>query len=110
VAEPQRKAPRWSRSLRFEADDSFKGDVTDLSAVGLKVICGPKVKKVDPGKTLSGTLTFENGAHVRIKVKVARVTRTVEQTEVGLEIAEADKSFYDALPKIRRDTGEMPTL
>jgi hypothetical protein len=59
-------------------------------------------------KLLAGTLTLENGAHVRVKVKVARVMKTGEATEVGLSIAEADKSFYDALPRLRKDTGEHP--
>jgi hypothetical protein len=108
VTEPQRKAPRWTRNLRFQADDSFKGEVIDLSAVGMKVVCG-RVKRLEVSDRLvPGTLTLENGAHVRIKVKVARIEKTADRTEVGLEIAEADKSFYDALPKIRKDTGETP--
>ena len=103
MADPQRKAPRWARKLRFEADDAFKGDVVDLSAVGMRV----RVKKeaVSPGpQLLPGTLTFENGLHVRIKVRVVRV----DGPEVGLEIAEADRAFYDALPKLRKDSGETP--
>jgi hypothetical protein len=108
VAEPQRKAPRWPRTLRFQADDGFSGDVQDLSAVGLRVLCG-KVKKLEPGgRLIGGTLTFENGTTVRIKVRVARVSRESDKTELGLEIAEADKSFYDALPRLRKDTGETP--
>jgi hypothetical protein len=108
VAEPQRKAPRWPRSLHFQADEGFSGDVTELSAVGLRLICG-KVKKVEVGaKLFAGTLTFENGTDVRIKVRVARVSRESDKTELGLEIAEADKSFYDALPRLRKDTGETP--
>jgi hypothetical protein len=56
---------------------------------------------------LPGTLTFENGAHVRIEVRVARVT---DDGELGLELAEADKAFYDALPKLRKGSGETPVV
>lgn len=101
--DPQRRAPRWSRKLRFEADDLFKGEVHDLSAVGMRVVV--RRGGATPGKKLlPGTLTFENGANVRIKVRVVRANGS----ELGLEIAEADKSFYDALPKLRKDTGETP--
>lgn len=101
--DPQRKAPRWSRTLRFEADDAFKGEVLDLSAVGLRL--RPKgVTSVTVGpKLYAGTLTFESGAHVRLKVRVARASGA----ELGLEIAEADKTFYDALPRLRRDSREV---
>jgi hypothetical protein len=104
--DPQRRSPRWNRKLTFQADDGFKGEVLDLSAVGMKVSC--KKKAPDVGEKLSGTLTFENGAHVRIKVTVVRSKRVGGESEVGLEISEADKSFYDALPKLRKDTGETP--
>ena len=108
--DPQRKAPRQARRLRFQADDAFAGDVLDLSAVGLRVQVKPN-RAVKPGdKLLSGTLTLENGSTIRIKVRVARSEKQGELVELGLEIAEADKSFYDALPKLRRDTGETPAL
>jgi len=106
--DPQRKAPRWDRKLRFEADDGFKAEVTEISAVGMKARCRG-AKAVEAGKKLwPGTLHFEDGSHVRIKVRVARVSRDQEWTELGLEIAEADKAFFDMLPKIRKDTGETP--
>lgn len=104
--DPQRKAPRWTRKLRFEADDAFKGEVLDLSAVGMRLHL-KRATALEPGRRLySGTLTFENGAHVRIKVRVVRASGT----ELGLEVAEADKTFYDALPKLRKDSGETPVV
>jgi hypothetical protein len=109
--DPQRKAPRQARRLRFAADDAFAGEVLDISAVGLRVLVVKARQAPQPGsKLLSGTLSLEDGSHIRIKVKVARATRDGGNVEVGLEIAEADKSFFDALPKLRRDTGETPAL
>ena len=100
--DPQRKAPRWARHLKFEADDAFKGEVLDLSAVGMRLIV-TKAMPLVSDKLLSGTLTFEDGSHVRIKVRVRRA----EADEVGLEIAEADKTFFEALPKLH-ESGEHP--
>ena len=107
----KRKAPRWSRKLRFEADGAFGGEVSELSAVGMRLrVKATKAIETD-GEVLAGTLTFETGANVRIKVRVARVKPDDdEHLELGLEITEADKGFFDALPKLRRDTGEMPVV
>ncbi len=108
IVDSHRKAPRWTRKLTFEADGLFRGDVTDLSAVGMRLVV-KRDKAIEAGEALlAGTLTFEDGSHVRIKVRVARVTLAAEDAELGLEIAEADKSFYDALPRLQKGTGENP--
>ena len=110
VVDPERKAPRWDRKLRFAADDGFQAEVLDVSAVGMRVrVTGAKGVEVG-AKLWAGMLSFEDGSNVRIKVRVARVTRDQEHTELGLEIAEADKAFYDALPKLRHDSGETPIV
>lgn len=98
--DPQRKAPRWNRRLVFTADEGFKGDVLDLSAVGLRVrVKGGTVEA--SSRVLGGMLTFEDGRHVRIKVRVARAEVIGEYEELGLEISEADKAFFDALPELK---------
>ena len=99
--DPQRKAPRWNRRLVFSADDGLKGDVLDLSAVGLRVRVRGGAAKASP-RLLQGTLTFEDGSRVRIKVKVARAEVIGEYEELGLEIAEADRTFFDALPELKQ--------
>ncbi|MBK7857344.1 MAG: PilZ domain-containing protein [Archangiaceae bacterium] len=106
-----RKAPRWERKLRFVADDAFKGEVLDVSAVGLKVRVPVAAAVEVSERVLPGTLTFESGSHVRIKVRVARVTpEDHELVVLGLEIAEADKGFFDALPRLRRESGPLPKV
>jgi hypothetical protein len=106
--DPQRKAPRWERTLRFQADDAFKGEVLDVSAVGMKVRVKAARAVAPSSRLYPGTLTFEDGSHVRIKVTVARAEPAGDFVDLGLQVAEADKSFYDALPRLRRDTGELP--
>jgi hypothetical protein len=101
--DPERRSPRWQRKLHFEADEAFKGEVLDLSAVGLRVKHRGATSETPGERLYAGTLTLENGAHVRIKVRVVRA----EGAELGLEIAEADKTFYDALPRLRRDSREV---
>ena len=73
----------------------------DLSAVGLRVrVKGGTVPA--NRQLLGGTITLEDGSHVRIKVRVARAEVIGEYEELGLEIAEADKTFFDALPELTR--------
>lgn len=99
--DPQRKAPRWTRRLVFTADDGFSGDVLDLSAVGMRMRVKGGTESVSP-RQLPGTLRFEDGSSVRIKVRIARAEVIGEFEELGLEITEADKSFFDALPELQK--------
>src|SRR5687768_12458842 len=108
--DPQRKAPRWPRRLRFSADEGFSGQVLDVSAVGMRLKVTSSKLPAPSNRLWPGTLSLEIGAHVRIKVRVTRVASGGGGKEVGLEIAEADRAFYDALPKMRRDSGEVPKL
>jgi hypothetical protein len=97
--DPQRKAPRWNRRLVFSAEPGFRGDVLDLSAVGLRVRVRGGTVQAGPA-LLPGQLAFEDGSRVALKVRVARAEVIGEYEELGLEIAEADKSFFDALPEL----------
>lgn len=94
----KRKAKRWERNLTFVADAGFRGHVTDLSAIGMRLRIQGDAKVDMSAKPIAGTLSFESGSHTRIKVKVVRVVKQKGSLELGLEIAEADRGFFEALP------------
>lgn len=102
--DPQRRAPRMPRYLTVEAAGGWFGEVADLSAVGLRVCCQ---EPFEPSCRLSMVLRLENAQPIPVVARVVWVRRRDEENAVtpqmGLEIVEADRRFYEALPRIGAD-------
>jgi hypothetical protein len=89
------------KNVLVETADGWSGRVLDISAVGLRVSCA----RLLPEHTqVQATLRFEDDSQVQVKLGVVWTapvgTRDNAEPEQGLEILEAQKDFYDALPKI----------
>lgn len=93
--DPERRAPREPRTVRFEAHGGPSAEVVDLSAVGMRV----KVSQdLALQSVFSGVLHFDETRRAEVKVRVVWSNAAAQGHLVGLEIVEAGKDFFDALP------------
>ena len=98
--ETRRRAPREQRHLRFACQDDQHGQVLDLSAVGLRV----RTPKAWANGTRVGplTLTFEDGRRAEVTAVVVWVKRRdAAAAEMGLDLLEANRDYFDRLAPVR---------
>ncbi len=96
--EPERKFPRLKRSLTFLLPDGWRGEVIDLSAVGLRI---RSIAILTPRANLEGKLLLDDGTAIPLKVSVVWTTppdhaRNV-LSEIGLKLLDGPDAYRAAL-------------
>lgn len=92
--DPERRAPRISHAARFESG-TWSGQVVDFSAVGLRVRTAGRPAL---GAVVDAIIWFRESHPVQIRARVVRCALGLSSQEVGLELVEASKDFFDQLP------------
>ena len=101
--------PRLKRALTVSLADGWRGDVIDLSAVGLRVQC---LLALQPGAEIDGELHLDGGEVVPLKGKVVWATPPDHSNwvlaEVGIELTDVSERYHRALAELFADEGSPP--
>lgn len=99
-----RKLPRLQKSLVLLLPDGWKGDVVDLSAVGMRV---QSLLVLPEGAELEGVLLLPGGEQLPVKGEVVwtlapdHVNRV--PAEMGLELLDVSEAYLKALAGLFAD-------
>lgn len=89
-----RRLPRLKRRLTVSVHDGWKGEVVDLSAVGLRI---RTVLEIPVGQEVEGALLLDEGMAIPFKARVAWCSPPEHlaqvPAEVGLELTEVSEVY-----------------
>jgi hypothetical protein len=104
--DPVRQVPRLQQNLTLELPDGWKGDVVDLSAIGMRV---QSVLLLPVDTELEGTLVLPDGERLVLKAIVVWATApdhvAYVPAEMGLELRDIPERYLQAVAHLFADAG-----
>jgi hypothetical protein len=99
--DPERKLPRIRKQLTFLLPDGWKGEVVDLSAVGMRI---QSLVLLPPQTVVEGELVLPDGERLALKGEVVWSNppdhRNYLPAELGLELVDVPDAYLSALARL----------